>query len=144
MRTRNPIGGLLRAVLPFALGMVVGGIVAGIAVCGPLGRYVVAFADIPHRSFDAFFIWAVFGLPPLVGVASVWGLAALAVAWAISPVPLSLRLTPQATTALGGVAGAVCAFALAYQFELGVFAVPVALSLVVISPLSLVKRDTSE
>jgi hypothetical protein len=142
MRNRNPVGEILCAILYSSIGMVIGGIGAGLAVCGPLGRYVIAIADIPHSAFDAFVIWMIFGLPCLVLVTAIWQFAVLLVAWVVSPVPLSLRLAPSTICVLGIASAACVAIASTFQFELGTLSATIAVSAVAIPPLLLVKRDS--
>ena len=142
MRSRNPLADVLCAIPPFAKGIAIGGIGAGLAVCGPLGKSVVAFADPPHDPWSAFLLWMILALPVLLIGASIWQCAVILVAWILSPLPLSLRLAPSAITLLGIVAAVCFAIALAFEYELGVLATPIAVSFVVISPSLMVRGDT--
>lgn len=139
---RNSIGDLLLAIVPFLKGFVMGEFITGLVVCGPLGKYVIGIADIPHSPFDAFVIWLIFGLPVLALVTSVWESVVLIVIWLVCPMRLVLRLTPNAILVLGIVAAIFATLALTYQFQLGAFAFPIGSLAVVMAPLLLLKRDT--
>ena len=139
---RNSIGDLLLAIVPFLKGFAIGEFITGLVVCGPLGKYVIGIADIPHSPFDAFVIWLIFGLPVLALVTGVWESVVLIVIWLVCPMRLVLRLESKAIAALGIIAAVFPTIALTYQFQLGAFAFPIGSSVIVMAPLLFLKRDT--
>ena len=141
MPNRRPIGDILSVVLPFAGGMTLGGITSGWVICARLGKYVVAIADISSNWFDAFLIWVLFALPILVATACIWETVVLILMWLICPVPIRPRMASISIVVLGAAAGTCFAVASTFAFELDVYWLPLAVSLIVLAPLLMLKLE---